>query len=296
MQPNRRPTRLLASDLACVRGGRGVFSRLSFAVGAGEALLVSGPNGAGKSSLLRAVAGLVRLTAGQLTLEGGDGEATIGEQAHYLGHQDALKPSLTVAENLDFWARYLDGGATITAALDAVGLGSIASLPAAYLSAGQRRRLSIARLVGGRAPALAARRADLRARCGGADDARRPDAQSSRCRRHDPRRHPRTDRIGWCEGIAIGRRGMMALLDLRCCMLTSPRDGSVPLPPGSGGEGLGVGGDFFKLAPPPTPDPSPPQARSRASSTRYGASHMGGGEPPAARPSPTRSAIAESRA
>ena len=74
-------------------------------------------------------------------------EATIGEQAHYLGHQDALKPSLTVAENLDFWARYLDGGATITAALDAVGLGSIASLPAAYLSAGQRRRLSIARLV-----------------------------------------------------------------------------------------------------------------------------------------------------
>ncbi len=146
MQPNRRPTRLLASDLACVRGGRGVFSRLSFAVGAGEALLVSGPNGAGKSSLLRAVAGLVRLTAGQLTLEGGDGEATIGEQAHYLGHQDALKPSLTVAENLDFWARYLDGGATITAALDAVGLGSIASLPAAYLSAGQRRRLSIARL------------------------------------------------------------------------------------------------------------------------------------------------------
>ena len=71
----------------------------------------------------------------------------IGEQAHYLGHQDALKPSLTVAENLDFWARYLGGGAAITAALAAVGLGSIASLPAAYLSAGQRRRLSIARLV-----------------------------------------------------------------------------------------------------------------------------------------------------
>lgn len=147
MQPDRRPTRLLASDLACVRGGRGVFSGLSFAVAAGEALLVSGPNGAGKSSLLRAVAGLVRLTAGRLELEGGDGEATLGEQAHYLGHQDALKPSLTVAENLDFWARYLDGGAATTPALDAVGLGGIAHLPAAYLSAGQRRRLSIARLL-----------------------------------------------------------------------------------------------------------------------------------------------------
>jgi len=147
MQLNPGPTRLLASGLACTRGGRGVFSALSFAVTAGEALLVSGPNGAGKSSLLRAVAGLVRLTAGELSFEGGDGEATIGEQAHYLGHQDALKPSLTVAENLDFWARYLDGGAPTTAALDAVGLGGIAHLPAAYLSAGQRRRLSIARLV-----------------------------------------------------------------------------------------------------------------------------------------------------
>lgn len=147
MQPNRRPTRLLATGLACVRGGRTVFSGLSFVLAAGEALLVSGPNGAGKSSLLRAVAGLVRLTAGQLALEGGDGDATLAEQVHYLGHQDALKPSLTVAENLDFWARYLDGGAATGAALDVIGLGGIASLPAAYLSAGQRRRLSIARLI-----------------------------------------------------------------------------------------------------------------------------------------------------
>ncbi len=145
-RPNRRPTRLLASELACIRGGRGVFSGLSFAVGAGEALLVSGPNGAGKSSLLRLVAGLVRASAGRLELEDGDPDASLAEQAHYLGHQDALKPSLTVAENLDFWARYLDGGAT-AGALDAVGLGGIASLPAAYLSAGQRRRLSIAQLI-----------------------------------------------------------------------------------------------------------------------------------------------------
>src|SRR6187402_3191939 len=118
-RPARRPTRLLASELACIRGGRGVFSGLSFAVGAGEALLISGPNGAGKSSLLRLVAGLVRASAGRLELEDGDPEAPLAEQAHYLGHQDALKPSLTVAENLDFWARYLDGGAT-AGALDAV--------------------------------------------------------------------------------------------------------------------------------------------------------------------------------
>ena len=151
MRPNRRPTghptRLLASELACIRGGRGVFSGLSFAVGAGEALLVSGPNGAGKSSLLRLVAGLVRPSAGRLELEDGDPEASLAEQAHYLGHQDALKPSLTVAENLDFWTRYLGDDTANAQALDTVGLGGIASLPAAYLSAGQRRRLSIARLI-----------------------------------------------------------------------------------------------------------------------------------------------------
>src|SRR5262249_23690249 len=106
-----------------------------------------GPNGAGKSSLLRLVAGLLRPSRGGLTLEGGDRELTTGEQAHYLGHQDALKPALTVAENLFFWAQLLGGGGSSThAALARLGLGGIASLPAAYLSAGQRRRLSIARL------------------------------------------------------------------------------------------------------------------------------------------------------
>ena len=80
-----------------------------FRSAAGEALLVTGRNGAGKSSLLRMIAGLVRIAGGRLALAGGDPERTIAEQAHYLGHQDALKPSLTVAENLDFWTRYLGG-------------------------------------------------------------------------------------------------------------------------------------------------------------------------------------------
>jgi heme exporter protein A len=139
--------RLLGSDLACFRGGRQVFSDLSFTVGAGEALVVLGPNGVGKSSLLRLVAGLVARSGGALRLEGGDPELTIGEQAHYLGHQDALKPSLTVDENLVFWSRYLGSREDPQAALAAVGLEGIAQLPAAYLSAGQRRRLSVARLI-----------------------------------------------------------------------------------------------------------------------------------------------------
>ena len=139
--------RLEGSGLACVRGGREVFSGLGFALSGGEALLVTGRNGAGKSSLLRMVAGLIRVTGGQLAITGADPDKTVAEQAHYLGHQDALKPSLTVAENLGFWMRYLGGTGTPQTPLAAVGLAGLADLPAAYLSAGQRRRLSIARLV-----------------------------------------------------------------------------------------------------------------------------------------------------
>ena len=138
--------RLEGSGLTCVRGGREVFSGLGFAVGGGEALLVTGRNGAGKSSLLRMVAGLLRIAAGRLALEGAEPDRTIPDQAHYLGHLDALKPALTVAENLSFWARYLGGGPS-PAALAAVGLATLADVPAAHLSAGQRRRLGIARLV-----------------------------------------------------------------------------------------------------------------------------------------------------
>lgn len=140
--------RLVGADLACIRGGREVFRGLGFAVGAGEALLVTGPNGAGKSSLLRLVAGLLRPQQGRIELEGRDLELTIAEQAHYLGHQDALKPSLSVWENLGFWTALL-GGDTKNAglALAAVGLDRLAHLPAIYLSAGQRRRLAVARLI-----------------------------------------------------------------------------------------------------------------------------------------------------
>jgi heme exporter protein A len=145
--------RLTAADLHCHRGGRDVFSGVGFTLAAGEALIVGGRNGAGKSSLLRLVGGLLRLSQGRLTLEDGDPELSIAEQAHYLGHQDALKPALSVGENLRFWAGFFGvRSPDLAAALDAVGLAALAGLPAAYLSAGQRRRLSIARLVAVKRP------------------------------------------------------------------------------------------------------------------------------------------------
>ena len=144
--------RLSGENLACERGGRQVFGGIGFSVAGGEALLVTGRNGAGKSSLLRMIAGLVRVAGGTLALAGGEPEASIGEQAHYLGHLDALKPALTVRENLRFWAEFLGAGGDVGGALEAVDLAPLAELPAAYLSAGQRRRLSIARLVAVKRP------------------------------------------------------------------------------------------------------------------------------------------------
>lgn len=140
--------RLSAVDLTCRRGGRTLFSGLAFSLAAGESLLVTGRNGSGKSSLLRLVAGLLRPETGRIALEGGDGELSLAEQAHYLGHQDALKPSLTVGENLRFWSAYLGPAERPQQqALVQLRLDELADLPAAYLSAGQKRRLSLARLM-----------------------------------------------------------------------------------------------------------------------------------------------------
>ena len=145
--------RLSGRGIRCVRGGREVFSGLDFEAAAGEALAVTGANGAGKTSLLRLIAGLLAASAGSIDLVGGEAERTLAEQAHYLGHRDALKPALSVTENLSFWSDFLGPGALGTnAALAAVGLDHAAHLPAAYLSAGQRRRLSIGRLLAVRRP------------------------------------------------------------------------------------------------------------------------------------------------
>ncbi len=147
--------RLSAWDLTIERGGRRIFAGLSFAVGEGAALVVTGPNGAGKSSLLRALCGFLALEAGGFALEGGDAERTVGEQAHYVGHADGVKSALTAGENLAFAAAILGGDgspAASRAALERVGLAHVIDFPARLLSAGQRRRVALARLLVARRP------------------------------------------------------------------------------------------------------------------------------------------------
>jgi len=130
-----------------------VFSGLDFAAASGEVLAVTGANGSGKTSLLRLIAGLLAPAEGAIALEGGESELTVAEQTQYLGHRDALKPALSVMENLSFWRDFFGGEVSdADDSLKAVGLGHAAHLPAAYLSAGQRRRLSLARLLVTRRP------------------------------------------------------------------------------------------------------------------------------------------------
>ncbi|MDQ8729562.1 heme ABC exporter ATP-binding protein CcmA [Bradyrhizobium sp. LHD-71] len=146
--------RLAGSDVTCIRGGREVFAALNFTVGAGEALAVTGRNGAGKSSLLRLIAGLLLPAGGSIQLHGAETAGPLAEQCHFLGHRDGLKPSLTVTENLEFWRDFLGGerGLSTEESLDASDIANLADLPASYLSAGQRRRLALARLVATRRP------------------------------------------------------------------------------------------------------------------------------------------------
>ena len=140
--------KLSADRLTSIRGGRTLFSGLSFAVEGGEALLLLGPNGAGKTTLIRTIVGLLAPAAGRIGLDGGDAERTLGEQCHYVGHLNALKSSLTLGENAGFWCRFLGGGLDrIETALAAFGLAHLRDIPAAYLSAGQKRRLGLARVL-----------------------------------------------------------------------------------------------------------------------------------------------------
>ncbi len=144
---------LSGHGVVCVRGGREVFAGLDFAATSGEAVAVMGRNGSGKTSLLRLIAGLLVPAGGTIVLEGGDAELTLPEQCHYLGHRDALKPALSVAENLSFWADFLGGErCDAVESLATVGLDHATHLPAGFLSAGQRRRLSLARLLTVRRP------------------------------------------------------------------------------------------------------------------------------------------------
>jgi len=146
--------RLIAENLGGERGGETVFSNIGFALEKGEALIVTGPNGSGKSTLLRIVAGLLPAAGGKVLVEGG-GEAfpTVALASHYLGHLNAMKTVLSVEENLGFWRAFQgEPGLSVEEALETVALGGIGHLPFGYLSTGQRRRASIAKLLVSRRP------------------------------------------------------------------------------------------------------------------------------------------------
>jgi len=146
------PLELSVAGLSVARGGRRVLENVDFRLASGEALVVTGRNGVGKSTLLRALAGLLPPLAGTIVLEGGDPDADLPRQTHYLAHADGMKAALSVAENLEFWASYLgddlDARSKPTAgALAAVGLTHALHAPFGALSAGQKRRAALARLL-----------------------------------------------------------------------------------------------------------------------------------------------------
>lgn len=160
---------LSAENLKVSRGGRLVLDGLSFKIDSGEALLLTGANGAGKTTLIRTIAGFLQASSGRLSMSDGDATVEIAEQCHYVGHLNAVKASLTVAENLAFWAKFLGAAAqspagamtdsdaprsaeqnqakTVEMALQRFNLTALRHIPAGYLSAGQTRRLGLARLL-----------------------------------------------------------------------------------------------------------------------------------------------------
>jgi heme exporter protein A len=141
--------KLVVENLRLERGARAIVANLSFTIASGEALLLTGANGAGKSTLLRALAGLFTPSGGKIHLDSLDAESTVNENCHFVGHHNGLKSSLTASENLAFWSRYLGGHdpSRVPRALERLQLASLESIPAAYMSAGQKRRLGLARLL-----------------------------------------------------------------------------------------------------------------------------------------------------
>jgi heme exporter protein A len=146
---------LVAEDLACRRGERLVFAGLSFRLAPGDVLVLTGTNGSGKTSLLRLLVGLIAPAAGRLawgTMPIADDLAEHRARLHYVGHQDGVKPGLTPRETLAFWAA-LRGqevrrdAPVLAAALAAFALEAVVDWPCRWLSAGQRRRLALARLL-----------------------------------------------------------------------------------------------------------------------------------------------------
>lgn len=144
---------LSVDNISLNRGERAILRDVSFRAETGDALVLTGQNGAGKTTLIRAIAGFIKPESGAIRLNGGDPEYSVGEQCHYVGHSSATKAGLTAQENLQFWCRYLapeaplsERRARVDDGLTYFGLSSLADVPAAIMSQGQRRRLGLARL------------------------------------------------------------------------------------------------------------------------------------------------------
>jgi heme exporter protein A len=145
--------KLVVERLSVMRGPRPIFRGISFSVAAGEALVLTGANGVGKTTLMRAVAGFLPLHEGRIRLEGADDDSPIGDFCHYVGHLNGVKRSLTVMDTLRFFAAFLGGDASLAEdAAGLLGLGALGDVPAGYLSAGQKRRLALGRLVCAKRP------------------------------------------------------------------------------------------------------------------------------------------------
>jgi heme exporter protein A len=140
------PAVLEISNLTGIRGGRVLFRDLSFKADAGSALALEGANGSGKTSLLRMIAGFLSPAVGAIRFGAVSEPEERGKQVGWLGHHDAVKPQMSVRETLVFFARLHGGAGDIGAAMDAVGLTRLADLPGQYLSAGQKKRVALARL------------------------------------------------------------------------------------------------------------------------------------------------------
>ena len=224
VRPSGQPMmRLAGTDLACVRGGRQVFRGLSFALGAGEALLVTGPNGAGKSSLLRLVAGLVRLDGGPARVRGrrsGTDHRRARPLSRPPGRAEALAVGAREPRILGALSRR-GGRPRATRRLAAVGLDGLAQLPASYLSAGQRRRLSLARLIAVERPIWLLDEPTTALDTAGPSHAGRAHARPSRRRRADRGRGAWTDRARPGQGAATRSRPMTQPL-ARCARLRAP--------------------------------------------------------------------------
>jgi heme exporter protein A len=137
----------MVHELSVMRGNRLILRDVSFQIAAGEALTLTGPNGVGKTTLLRTLAGFLHPLSGSIRLSGDD-ERSVGEQCHYVGHLNGIKPALTVAENLEFFANFLGGTPEMASqAAETLGVSDLEDVPAALLSAGQKRRLGLARLL-----------------------------------------------------------------------------------------------------------------------------------------------------